>query len=78
MLYMVLSLLAGAAEDPFAGFRYGFVSVVMALLGIAVMVSLTVVVIHVINGDKEGAQKMIKWLVATVVGLILINIIGKL
>lgn len=75
-MYMMLPMLV--ADDPFADFRNGFVSVVTAVLGIAVMVSLAVVVIHVVNGDKEGAQKMIKWLVATVIGFILINIIGKL
>ncbi len=63
---------------PFADFRHGFANVIKAILGLVAMVSLAVTVIHVIKGDRESANKMLRWLIVTVVGYILIEVIAHL
>lgn len=65
-------------SDPFRGFRQGFADVMMAIMGLVLMVSLTVTVVHVIQGEQDSAKKMFKWMIVGVVGLLLIYILRSL
>lgn len=75
MCALYLVILAG---DPFHGFRLGFATVIQGVFGLIMMFSLAATIIHVIQGDREAAKKMITWFVGSVAGLILIEIIKNL
>lgn len=60
----------------FEGFREGFAHMLMLLFGLVLMVSLGVTVYHVIQGEKDSAKKMFKWIFMGAVGMILIYVIG--
>ena len=64
-----------ALDDPFRSFRQGFATFLMYVLGVVLMVSLVVTVIHVINGENDSAKKMIRWLVVAAVGLLLLAVL---
>ena len=64
--------------DPFSSFRAGFASFLLALLGIVCMVTLAVTIVYVIQGEKDSAKKMLKWVVVTAIGFILIEVIKNL
>lgn len=61
----------------FESFRSSLAKFLMAVLGLCVMVSLVVVIIHIIKGDKEGASKILKWFIAFIVGFILYDMLSK-
>lgn len=67
-----------AMDDPFADIRRSLGLLLMAILGIVAMVSLVIVIINVIQGDREGAKKVSVWLIATAVGFVLINFLRNL
>lgn len=60
----------------FEEFRASLAKLLMAILGLAAMVSFVIVIIHIIKGDKEGAIKLIKWFAAFIVGFILLDILA--
>lgn len=66
------------AGDPFYGFRQGFATVIQGVFGLILMFSLAATIIHVIQGERESAKKMVTWFVGAVAGLILIEIIKNL
>ena len=67
-----------ASQDPFGYIRKGLARFLMVLLGIFAVVSLVVIVIQLINGDREGAKKFIKWFVCLLFGFILFTVIANL
>lgn len=67
-----------AASDPFADMRSSLASLLQAILGLISMVALAVVVIHIVQGDRDGAKKAGVWCIVTAVGFTLISIIGSL
>lgn len=75
MSNLLFTVLVG---DPFAGFRQGFASVIQAIFGLILMFSLAVTVVHIIQGERDAAKKMANWVIAAVVGYILITIIKNL
>ncbi|MBQ8482933.1 MAG: hypothetical protein IJ504_01350 [Bacteroidales bacterium] len=66
------------SDDPFAYIRTSLASLLMAVLGLVAMISLALVIIHVVQGDREAAKKVSVWFMATAVGFILISILEKL
>jgi hypothetical protein len=48
--------------------------VLSVLLSIVSMVSCAVVSIHVMKGEKDGIEKLLKWFVISVIGMVLLNI----
>jgi len=62
------------AADFFTDFRRGFGLFLEALFGLVLLVSLVVTVVNVINNDREGARRMIRWIILGAVGFILINL----
>ena len=50
-------------------------SVLSIILSLVSMVTLTVVSIHVMKGERDGIEKFIKWLVVSVIGMALLNIV---
>ena len=62
------------SSDPFVGFRQGFATVIQGIFGLILMFSLAATIVHVIQGERESAKKMITWMVAAVAGFILIEI----
>ena len=64
--------------DPFADFRAGFATFLLALLGIVCLVTLAVTIVYVVQGEKDSARKMFKWVIVTAVGFILIEVIKNL
>lgn len=75
-MYLLFTLLTYA--DPFESIRHGLARLLMAVLGLVAMVSLTLVIIHILQGDKEGAKKAAVWCIVTAVGFSLIAILGSL
>lgn len=65
-------------DDPFSEFREGFSNVILGIIGIILMVSLTVTIIHVIQGERESAKKMLKWIIVAAVGFLLVEIVKGL
>lgn len=63
------------SDDPFSGFRAGFANVILGIFGLVLMVSLAVTIIHVIQGERESAKKMFKWVIVAAVGFVLIAVI---
>lgn len=76
LIALMLPLLI--ADDPFADYRAGFVVFVKALLGVVCLVALAVTVYHVIQGERDSAQKMFKWVVVSVVGFVLVEVLQKI
>lgn len=66
------------ADDPFGDIRKSLSTLVLAVLGLVAMVSLAVVVINIIQGDREGAKKASVWFAATAVGFTLITLLGSI
>lgn len=52
-------------------------SLVQVIIGIAALIILIRVVISMLNGEKESAQKLAWWLVALIVGLVLLQVLIK-
>lgn len=75
---MISSLVIFLASDPFASLRASFATLIQALLGFILLVSLAVVIVHALNGDREAAKKVGVWMIVTVVGFILISIFKSL
>ena len=73
LLYMIL-----IAGDPFAEMRSGLATLLMAILGLAAMVAGVVLVIQILNGDREGSKKAASWAVITAVGFSLIALLGNI
>lgn len=71
-LFIILS------ADPFGSFRASLASLLMAVLGLIGMISLAVVVVSIIQGDREGAKKASVWFVMLVVGFTLLSVIKGL
>ena len=75
---MPLIMFLQAEAEGFGEFTLGFARVIKYLLGILAMISLVVTVIHVMQGDREAAKKMVRWTVTFVAGFILVEIISHL
>lgn len=68
---------AGYSEVGFAGLGGLVGSVLEIALSIIAMVTLGAVVVHVMNGERDGMNKLFKWLLCCVAGLSLIeSVIG--
>ena len=72
----LLALIALLNVDPFNEIRQSLAKLLVAVLGLVAMISLVVTVINIIQGDREAAKKAGVWLVATLMGFMLITIIG--
>lgn len=64
--------------DPFVEFRVGFANFLLAVFGAVCCVALAMAIIFVIQGEKDSAKKLIKWIVGSAVGFILIELIRGL
>lgn len=73
LLYTIL-----VADDPFADIRSGLATFLMAILGLAAMVAGVVLVIQILNGDREGSRKAAAWAIITAVGFALIALLGNI
>lgn len=73
-----ISLNVMLSTSPFYNLQYSFGTLLLLVLGLMAMVSLTVTVIHVIQGEQDAAKKAVRWLVATTVGFIIILILRQL
>lgn len=62
----------------FEGLRRDFATLLMLIFGLIAMISLTVTVLHVIQGEKESAKKALRWMIVTAVGFILFTVIKNL
>ena len=56
-MYNLLYIVLASSQDPFGYIRKGLARFLMVLLGIFAVVSLVVVVVQLINGDRDGAKK---------------------
>lgn len=74
----MISLLTFLSADPFSSFRDGFGTVILGILGLILMFSLGATVIHVIQGERESAKKMLKWVITGAVGFVLIYVLKSL
>lgn len=72
-LLMILPL-----TDPFADFRAGFANFILAIFGIICMVTLGVTIVYIIQGEKDSAKKMLRWVIVTAIGFAFIEIIKNL
>ena len=77
-MYNLLYIVLASSQDPFGYIRKGLARFLMVLLGIFAVVSLVVVVVQLINGDRDGAKKFVKWFVALLFGFIFFGIISNL
>ena len=77
-MYNLLYIILASSQDPFGYIRKGLARFLMVLLGIFAVVSLVVVVVQLINGDRDGAKKFVKWFVALLLGFIFFGIISNL
>lgn len=66
------------SSDPFAHIRSGLASVLLGALGLAGMVSLVIVVVNIIQGDRDAAKKASVWLISLLVGFTLLSVIRNL
>jgi hypothetical protein len=71
-------LLQTSGGDPFAPYRQGLCKLLMAIFGLAAIIMLGVVIVYVLQGDKDGAKKLIGWLMCVSVGFILFAVVGAL
>jgi hypothetical protein len=73
ILYSIL-----IAGDPFAEMRSGLATLLMAILGLVAMVAGVVLVIQILNGDREGSKKAATWAIITAAGFALIALLGNI
>ena len=73
ILYSIL-----IAGDPFAVMRSGLATLLMAILGLVAMVAGVVLVIQILNGDREGSKKAATWAIITAAGFALIALLGNI
>lgn len=64
--------------DPFSDFRAGFATFIMAIFGIVCMVTLGVTIVYIIQGEKDSAKKMLRWVIVTAIGFAFIEVIKNL
>lgn len=75
-LHIVANTDSGAyLEVGFAGLGGLLGSVLEIALSIIAMVTLGAVVVHVMNGERDGVNKLFKWLLCCVVGMSLIEVV---
>ena len=61
--------------NSFSGIKQTVGDAMQVALSIVSMIMLVVVSIHVMRGEKDGFEKLLKWLIASVLGITLLNII---
>ena len=66
---------AGAVSEGFAGLQGTVAEVLEIALSIIMMVTLVVVAIHIMNGERDGFQKFFRWIIISNVGLVVIEAI---
>ena len=64
--------------DPFSEFRAGFANFILAVFGIVCMVTLGATIIYIIQGEKDSAKKMLRWVILIAIGFVFIEIIKNL
>ena len=77
---VIASRLVSAMLVPMAfdALRRNIATVLMYVLGLAAAVTLTMIVIYIVQGDQDSAKKFAAWFAATALGFILISIIKGL
>ena len=68
-----MSTPAGAVEG-FAGLQGTVAEVLEIALSMVCMVTLAVVVIHIMNGERDGFQKLFRWMIISGVGVLLVEV----
>lgn len=61
--------------DSFAPYRQGLAELLTYLLVIISMVMLVVVIVCILNGDREGLKKFGSWFILVIIGLIFLNVL---
>lgn len=64
--------------DAFASFRQSFAELLLALFGLVCMITLAVTIIYVVQGEKDSAKKVLRWLIVSAIGFLLISVIKAL
>lgn len=62
-------------ETAFSNLRLLLGNVMEIALTIVSMVTLAITSIHVMNGEKDGIQKLIRWFVISTIGLALLHVV---
>ena len=74
----IASLSVFLSNSPFYNLQYSLGTLLLLIFGLIAMVSLTVTVIHVMQGEQDAAKKAARWLAATTVGFIIILVLRQL
>lgn len=74
-LYQILAVLLPIV---FEQLRRNIATILMYVLALAAAVTLTMIVIYVVQGDQDSAKKFAAWFAATTLGFVLITIIKNL
>lgn len=61
--------------DFFAAYRNGLANLLFYLLGVVSLITLVVVVVCIMHGDREAARKFGGWFLLTVFGFALLKIL---
>lgn len=77
---VVLSVIAkmntsAVSTEGFAGLQGSIAEVLEITLSMICMVTLVVVAVHIMNGERDGFQKFFRWLSISGVGLVLMEVI---
>ena len=59
----------------FAGLQGLIAELLEAVLCVICMITLAVVSIHIMNGEKDGFQKLIRWFLVSSIGLVLLELL---
>ena len=65
---------AGSVEG-FAKLQGAVAEVLEIALSIVCMVTMAVVVIHIMNGERDGFQKLFRWMIISGVGVVLMEVV---
>ena len=69
-----MSTPAGSVEG-FAGLQGTGAEVLEIALSMVCMVTMAVVVIHIMNGERDGFQKLFRWMIISGVGVVLMEVV---
>lgn len=75
----VLSMVSGMGYtvhegEGFAGLQGTVAALLEVILSMVCMVTVSVVVVHIMNGEKDGFQKFLRWMLISGIGLALIEV----
>lgn len=73
MLYRFLIV-----DDPFASFRAGFARLMMFLFFVALVLTLVQIGINMMNGERDAAKRLMRWVAVAVLGFIIFGVIAAI